>query len=151
MKKLFLIVAITTTLAACTSNGNPRAGIFNSLACGGEVEGYTPVDVEYGDSFLRIKAKSKLWRQTEFRVRLKPKSHRDDPVNYENVKVTISGKSTDPDSSWIMGSGESSTATDGIIVAGCVPKDAPDGTIYFFDVTVAEVGQLDPRAEVVHK
>jgi hypothetical protein len=151
MKKIFLLVAAWSLLSACVANGVPRSMTFVSTVCGEEVRGYTPLKIEYGDSFIRVKAKSKIWKKTEFRATLSPKRDSDDAINYDDVSVTITGKATDsPASDWISGTGTfNNTENQGHeILLGCVPNALP-GKVYFFDVVVEEVGRLDPRAEVV--
>lgn len=149
MKRTTIVILLSFLLVACATDGRPQKKNFTSTRCGGEIDGLTAVGVKYGDSRLQARSRSDVRRRTEFRARLKPIINSGDPVNYENVTVTITGKTSDPDSSWISGSGTFSTATDHEIVLGCVPGGAPFGKVYAFDIVVDTVGTLDPRAEVV--
>ena len=90
-------------------------------------------------------------------MRLKPQNNSQYAVNYDSALVTVTGVSTKgtvtgSNASWISASDTyTGTAANGyILIAGCVPADAEVEDFYLFEVTVANLGKLDPRAEVVN-
>ncbi len=130
-------------------------GLFNSAACGGEVEGYTWTAVAYGDSKMLVVPLSHIKNNTEWRFILKPVNLSTDPplADYDNATVTITGKTAAD--AWINTAGPGNTlitgnfATNNTLTA-CV-KGLPNtdvGTDYSYIVDIVSVGRLDPRGRV---
>lgn len=149
MQRIILILLALTALAACSSNGKPQKLSVHSVACNGPIHGFTMTSIHYGDSRVIVLPVSKVRAGTEFRILLVPK-HRSktDLIDFKTVDVAVSGKPGP--SAWISGNGTFNTSNHGMIVVGCVPPGAVPPTTYEYMVKIAGVGQLDPRANVVH-
>jgi hypothetical protein len=151
MKKTILILLLAPFIASCAVNGFPSIGEFASSNCGGSVKGKTDTKLKYGkqnkQEFIEMKWKSFVGRDAEFRISLKPKK------GYESNVVKIIGKKGElPNGSstpyvWLNATGSAADFDNGTIVL-CVPGDVPIGTEYKFDVEIADIGEMDPRAEV---
>jgi len=153
MKNIFLLLVMTTALAACASNGKPAKVSITDSDCGDSTRGRTGTDLKYGKDDIDMKWKSHVYKDSEFRIKLKPEK------DYDGKKVKIVGISssvtTGPGSSfdWLdieKSAKELKDAGEKAVLVLCVPKDAPKGTDYKFDVIIEDVGELDPRVEVVN-
>lgn len=152
-KTIFLLVALAA-LTACAANGKPiKKDIASSATpCAGGVKGKTDTDLKYGKDDIDIKWKSQVGENTEFRIKLKPKS------GYEGNKVEIIGKrGTLPGGAstpytWLnikKSAKELEDAGKKPVLVLCVPENIPVGTEYKFDVDIEGIGDLDPRVAVI--
>lgn len=134
IEKAMILALLTATLAACATPGKFSESRSISAECPG---GSAFVNVDYGDSFLKVNAvaNTQLGGALEFRLRGLP--------GYEDHLVTISGKA--PKDNWISASGSESGRDNKLIV--CVPPDL-DPDSYYYLVQVEDVGTLDPRVDV---
>lgn len=153
MKKIFLLLVVTMALAACVFNGEPRKVSITDSTCGDSTRGRTDTKLKYGKDGIEMKAKSRVHDNTEFRIKLKPKE------GFESKKVKIVGISgTLPDSvgggstafDWLDIEKSAKEAGEKAILTLCVPPEIPAHTVYKFDVEIEDLGQLDPRVEVVN-
>lgn len=132
--KVMILALLTATLAGCATPGNFSESRSISAQCPG---GSAFVNVDYGDSYLKVNAVANTQRggALEFRLRGLP--------GYEDHLVTISGKAAKD--AWISASGSENDRDNKLIV--CVPPDLePDS--YYYLVRVEDVGTLDPRVDV---
>jgi hypothetical protein len=144
---MIAVFALPLLLSGCALEGEHSASykVKNLDKCG---EGGTWVNVRYGDSQLKVKSKIKVQKGSGIEFRLKPDKKQSDPVDYENVKVTISGKTKDENgnpitkNNWINVAGN---AKDDGTLAVCADVDIGD---YEYLVEVEGVGTLDPRVNV---
>jgi hypothetical protein len=146
MRNLLLIGLIPLLLMACTSEGKySKSNTFDiKEECG---DAGTWVRVHYGDSQLKVKPKVHLKKGSAWEFRLKPKIKATDPVDYNKMEVTILGKKSDPDASWIDISGTFEKSGGSLVL--CVdPDQKEDLKTYEYFVHVEEIGTLDPRADV---
>jgi len=133
--KRIIVIAITASLCACVTPGQ-----FYSTSspnqCNGK--GKVDLDVKYGDSKIDITPKIDIGQGGEIIVRLKADK------GYENTKVIFDGKTGDDkwlDKEMTAGNGKKQ-------IWICVdPNQAPGE--YRFNVEVAGVGTIDPRAIVI--
>ncbi|NNC77298.1 MAG: hypothetical protein HKN77_04995 [Woeseiaceae bacterium] len=139
MKPIFLVIFFALAASSCAQLDTL------SMTCGG-TSGYQATKITYGDSQIKVKPKSFGKNNKELQFRLDPKSDNTDERDYKTVKVTVKGKASDPNSSWINGSSTFNSAN--VFFAGCVPANAPEDTVYKYIVTVEHVGELDPRVQV---
>ncbi len=108
---LLTVVATTALLASCVT-------VSTAANCSGQAR---QVTIHYGDSEIRVTPPViNLKRQEELRFRLKPDKKASDEVDYDTVLVTIKGKETDPDASWIDASGTYKDS--GGYLGVCVPS-----------------------------
>ena len=144
MRKLTLLLVTPLLLMACATEGKfSTANKFETLEdC---EDGGTYVRVYYEDSSLKIKPKINVKRGTGLEFRLKPKNSVGAPVDYEKMLVTIEGKSGGSSDDWIDVSGSFESSGGSLIL--CVPAGTTPG-IYQYSVSVEQLGQLDPRANV---
>lgn len=147
MKRIMPILLVAVIATAC--DGTFRARPFESSVCGERVAGYTATFVAYGDSHLVVIPLSTISVDTEWRFILRPTdiSKADPGLPLREKLVTISGKDS-PRDDWINVSGTyTGTSSDKHTLRLCVrPTVAAD--TYYYIVNVADVGQLDPRADV---
>lgn len=132
--KAMMLALLTAALAGCATAGKFSESRSISAQC---PDGSAFVNVDYGDSFLKVNAiaNTKRGGALEFRLNARP--------GYEDHLVTISGKAAKD--AWISASGNENGRDDKLIV--CVPPDLePDS--YYYLVRVEEVGTLDPRVDV---
>jgi hypothetical protein len=132
-------------LTACVIPGDTVPS-DNPLTC--TDSGKTTVNIFYGDSQLKVSPQVvRVHKNKMIQFALHPqKAPATDPegVDYDEVTVTVTGKKTD--GNWLNVSGDSKS---GKKLQVCAPD--PGGVkvvTYEYMVTVQEVGQLDPRAEV---
>lgn len=128
--------------AGCANEGRfITSSVPNS--CGST--GHTFVFIKYGDSHIAAKAVIKVRPGKELQYRLVP--DRGHANNYEEALVTITSKSppNPPDGTWVQAAG-SYDASAGVLKV-CVPED-PEADEYYYAIDVANVGELDPMAEV---
>lgn len=151
MKKIFLLLVVTTVLAACVSNGKPTEVSITDSTCGDSITGRTDTKLKYGDDDIDMKWKSHVRKDTEFRIKLKPRD------GYEGKKVKIVGISSTVGAGagssfdWLnieKSAKELKDAGKKAILVLCVPADVPVGTEYKFDVIIEDIGRYDPRVEV---
>jgi len=145
MRKLILLLVTPLLLMACATEGKfSTSNKFETLAdCH---DGGTYVKVHYEDSYLKIKPKINVKRGTGLEFRLKPKNSVGAPVNYEEMEVTIEGKPGGLSAAWINVSGSFKNSPGGSLFI-CIPDGTAEGT-YHYSVSVEQLGQLDPRADV---
>jgi hypothetical protein len=151
MKKTILILLLAPFIASCAVNGFPTIGEVASSTCGGSVKGKTDTMLKYGKQkeheFMEMKWKSFVGSDAEFRIVLKPKK------GFESNVVKIIGKSgklpdgTGTPYAWLNASGSAADFDNSTIVL-CVPGNVAIGTEYKFDVEIADIGEMDPRARV---
>ena len=123
------------------------AGFTQSSYCEGPRS--NRVQIHYGDSELTVTPKvAKVRRKGDFALRLRPKKDANDPhgVDYDAVDVTVVGKTAD-DKVWIHSQTESYDSAANHEIVYCVPSDQAD-KVYYYEITVAQVGKLDPRVDV---
>lgn len=152
MKRTTLLIIATVALAGCASDGSFRSGTFFSEVCDPPrvVQGFTLTAIHYGDSRLIVIPISKIKVNSEFRFILVPKRRSDtDEVVFSEQTVSISSDDDDDagetEPGWLEVEG---TASDDGTLALCVPESVARNR-YKYDVVVTEVGQLDPRADVI--
>jgi hypothetical protein len=129
-------------LVGCATEGKFSTYTKSPLAAC--ARGATFVNVHYGDSEISAHAIAQVKVDGVFLFRLAPRKRQSDQVNYDDMLVTITGKSSDPNASWINVSGK---YEDSKVLAICVPSDIDEGTYEYF-IEVEKVGKLDPRADV---
>jgi hypothetical protein len=130
------VVAVTALLGSCTT-------VTTMASCSGPAR---QVTIFYGDSEIRVAPPViKLARQEELRFRLQPDKKASDEVDFDTVLVTVKGKESDPDASWIDASGTYKDS--GGYLGVCVPSGQAHKT-YRYYVDVNTVGKIDPRARV---
>ena len=142
MKVRFLVILAAGAMTGCTTT------TAFTTTCGG-TSGFPATHIKYGDSQIVVQAKSNVRVDREFHFKLMPDRKPGDPVDYRDVLVTVSGK--DAASSWISGSATFNTAPGAAhtFFGGCVPSTSVVGDVFTYDVKIQDVGNLDPRAEVV--
>ena len=150
MKNLLIALVLAVLVWGCSSDGNFRKGVFTSTACGGEeFSGFTMTAIHYGDSRIIVLPISAIEPNSEFRFLLVPKKRRDTDIhNFEKMDVSISSDDDDGDAepNWLQVNGNHDD--DGPMLTLCVPATLSK-TQYKYDVVVENVGQLDPRADVI--
>jgi len=130
-------------LASCAKEGKfLTSGLPNS--CGST--GHTFVFIKYGDSHIAAKAVIRVRPGKELQYRLVP-DRGSSPIDYEDSVVTITSKvpPNPADGTWVETNG--SYDSSGGVLKVCVPT-APTATSYYYKIDVADVGELDPRADV---
>lgn len=150
-KKTIGLLFVLTLLTGCASEGK---FISDHLPNSCDSKGYTFVVINYGDGYLWTKAVIKVRPGAELQYHLKPGS-KTDLVKFRDMEVTIAGKdapvppfpSPPSDDSWLDASG--SYTDDGSVWKVCVPKE-PEGDKYYYTITVENLGQIDPRADIEH-
>lgn len=144
MQKLLLILIVPFFLTACATEG--QYSIHNTFDALEDCdEGGTLVRVYYGDSYLKIKSRISVKTGTGLKFDLNPNKKRSDLVDYEDMLVTIEAKTTDPDAGWIDVSGTYNDSAGALYV--CAETDPG---VYYYLVKVEEIGELDPRADVIN-
>ncbi len=103
--------------------------------CDGQTPG-PPITIHFDDSKLFVTPPSKPVKKGKF-VRVNTIN----PSSMDSYDVTISSNT-----SWLNASGEKSNGT--IPMEICVPEDEDTGS-FKYQVEVANIGQLDPRVEVI--
>jgi hypothetical protein len=154
MPRISLMLLIAVLAAGCV-DGRFHKKAFTSPDCGA-VTGYTYTGIVYGDSKLVVIPISNIQPGTEWRFYLKPIIQTGDPDDYNTVNVKITGKDpADPPApadanNWISTDGDYASAGTGRLryITECVPPTVAVGDKFQFMVEVAEVGELDPRANV---
>lgn len=140
MKRIILMLVSTMMLSGC-------AALTQSSYCEGPRA--NRVQIHYGDSELTVTPRIANVHQTgDFVLKLMPRKRSDDPdgVDYNTVEVTVVGKTAD-DKVWILEKTESYDSAEDHQIVYCVPENQ-ELKVYEYEVTVAEVGKLDPRARV---
>lgn len=138
MKRTILLLLISFSLGACVTT--PREG------CKG-AKSPRQATVHYGDSTLRVTPPVLYVKRTsDFTVKLNPSTTGGPKgINYENVTVTVVGKSEEEsgvDNSWI--DKKTASGKNGEMF-WCAPDEVEE---YYYEVTVDDVGKLDPRVNV---
>ena len=139
MSRTILMLLTTMLVSGCAE--------FTKSTCEGPRS--NRVKIHYGDSELTVTPKVANVRQNgDFVLKLKPNKRANDPagVDYDAVDVTVVGK-TDDDKVWIFSQTESYNSATGHEIVYCVPPDQAV-KVYYYEITVAKVGKLDPRARV---
>lgn len=152
MIRLIVALGIASALAAC--DGTFRTKSFSSTTCGTAVVpipviGYTITGIHYGDSRLIVLPVSQIKPNSEFHFRLIPKVRtKSDQHNYQQMQVAITSADDDGDTpaNWLHVDGTYND--DNRVLVACIPPTLTKSE-YKFMVTVQEVGQLDPRADVI--
>ena len=134
MGKALLLSVLAVTLTACATPGEYSASRSISTQC---ADGSTFVNVDYGDSNIRVNPVANVKRNGALEFRLRADQ------GYEDKLVTISGKAAKD--GWISASGSDDGRDNKLIV--CIPSAQAEGTYYYL-VRVEDVGTLDPRANV---
>ena len=140
MSRTILMLLTTMLVSGC-------AGFTQSTYCEGPRS--NRVTIHYGDSELTVTPKvAKVRQKGDFVLKLKPNKRANDPagVNYDVVDVTVVGKTAD-DKVWIPSQTESYNSAANHEIVYCVPSNQAV-KVYYYEVTVAKVGKLDPRARV---
>jgi hypothetical protein len=148
MTRTILMLCGILLMAGCETEG---AFINKNVPNTCNSKGFTFVLINYGDGMLSTKAIAKVRPGRELQYRLVP--GRDSSlVDYSAALVTITGKAASgpfpvppADDAWLDASG-SFDGTGGEMKV-CVP-DNPVGSSYYYEITVENVGKLDPRADV---
>lgn len=140
MKQIAIFLLAGIALTSCTIPGKL---VINNVpnTCGGTGHSFTWI--KYGDSHLGALAYTQIGRKSEWRFRLQP----DMKGNYEDKLVTISAKPGGAPQPWLSISGKFSSKK---ILVLCVPDTLTKGTTIDYMIEVEDVGELDPRAEVVN-
>ena len=148
MTRTILMLCSILVMAGCETEG---AFINNSLDNSCSSKGYTFVFIHYGDGRLATKPVAKVRPGRELQYRLMPGPD-SSLVDYSDMLVTITGKAASgpfpappADDAWLDASG-SFDSTGGEMKV-CVPTN-PQGASYFYEITVENVGKIDPRADV---
>lgn len=129
-----ILSATAALLASCTT----MSTLEN---CGGQAR---QVTIHYGDSEIRVTPPViELQRADELKFRLRPDKKASDEVDYDAVMVKVYGKTADDDWIDVSGSSDSTGGSMGV----CVPSNQARDT-YRYYVEVANVGKIDPRADV---
>lgn len=158
-------ITILILLGACLVSGCATDGRYSASrefrltgASLGECDGTggTPVKLHYGftgnsstaDNRIRMRGLVHLQTGEIFAIELKPKGNKAifENVDFEDVKVTISGKRAKD--KWLSAGPASynDTAPDHEMTI-CVPSDL-DPDHYYYNVEIEMTGSLDPRADV---
>jgi len=141
MRNLLLILFTPFFLTACVTG--PQASVDDCPRPGSK-----QVIIHYGDSKIRVTPafvkNVKLGSKLNFK--LEAENNASDPagIDYEEVKVTIQGK-TSEGRTWLWVAGTEDA--DGTLSV-CAPRDVSKVGVYEYLVHVDTVGQLDPRADV---
>lgn len=140
MRKLLLILFTPFVVTAC--GPGPYALVDTCPVAGSKL-----VTVHYGDSQIKVTpANVKIHQGKMLNFKLNGENKAGDPVSvdYEDVAVTIMGKTTEGKSwLWVVGS-ENATGT----LSVCAPEGEDREVEYSYLVKVDKVGVLDPRATV---
>lgn len=148
MTRTILLLCSILLMAGCETEG---AFINSSLPNSCSSSGYTFVLIHYGDGRLATipVANVRAGRELQYRLMPGPDSSL---VDYSNMLVTITGKAASgpfpappADNAWLNAS-NTFDITGGVMKV-CVPAN-PLGTSYFYEITVENVGKIDPRADV---
>lgn len=141
------VMAVGLSVAGCPLNGggDPATG----YAVGDCPADKQDVTITYGvnaggKSELTIKEKVQVKPDGAVVFKLDPKSAGSDVPDFGTYVVTVKGKATDPNSSWISDSDSYDNNPELVV---CVPQGQPEG-IYQYEVEVAGFGMLDPRLDV---
>ena len=140
MRQIMTVILIAMLFSGCAGNGKL---ILSSTpnTCGSV--GHTITWIKYGDSHLGALALSDIGRSAEWRFRLIPDGG-SGPNSYSNKLVTITGEP--PDNTWLSVSGQHSSDP---VLTLCIPASLTVGTDVKYMINVKDVGELDPRADVV--
>lgn len=177
MKIIISVLVFSVLLTGCV-NGRFHKSSITSAACGGPVDGYTYTLVTYGNGTLIVIPVSKVHKNTEWRFYLYPIDKLGGPSAYGDSTVTIVGKAAgdavlDPTgttlvpyafplptpgvgNNWINASGIFNSgavnSAEGTgrkrYIATCVPTDVQKDQEWHFQVTIDDVGEVDPRGRI---
>jgi hypothetical protein len=166
MRKLLAIISVSVLFSGCCTmiDGAFCDKPFNSVACGGDVDGYTHTAIAYGDGKLMVKPISTIKANSEWRFYLVPLDNLGGKTPPDNASITIKGQDpADPeiasvlasasgaDNKWIDTSGDYDTAARlGKIryLVECTPATLLPGDEHKFEITIDGIGTLDPRGHV---
>lgn len=143
MKRTASYIACAFVIAGCASSAQPM-GPSGKNDCDGDVNNRTMFKIGYGDSYLEADPKKNAKRMGEIVYKLEPRTNQPSGIDYTGVVVTIEGK-RNPEDQWLNKVAAAGNGSNKIFI--CVPPDLPYGE-YGFNVTVAEVGTIDPRVNV---
>lgn len=133
MSKLLLILPAVAILGGCTTT-------LPSIGACTNAKGVTPINITYQQQNNMVKVQVAPHRADVDRgdlIRFK--------INGNLGKtVSVKGKETDPDASWITGNG-----TSGEFYV-CVPITTIKDQVYSYEVDVDEIGFLDPEVRVLN-
>ena len=155
MRRITAILLATLIIAGC--DGTFRTRPFFSDVCNKDVTGYTGTASLYADAKLVVIPISEIRADTEWRFILEPRLLRsaNSTEDFKDKQVTITGKRAED--AWINSAGPGGNQIQGTfnsatnnMLAACVniPVNTPEGTEYYYEVNVVDVGTLDPRARV---
>ena len=131
-----LVACAMTPIGDCEGPGSPRKATLH-----------------YGDSELRVTPPVlKINKLSDFQLQLDASNARGPKgIDYSTLTVTVVGKpaiETGVDSSWIFS--QSGEESDGPFI-WCAPdpgKEPGEYTEFYYEITVADLGELDPRVNV---
>jgi hypothetical protein len=153
MRTTILLITAALLTAGCAANGVPTGNTIAAAntSCSGGASGRTDTKLKYKKDDIEMKWKSHVTDDSEFRIKLKPRTkYRDSLVKIVGVSGTLPNGNPTPHA-WLDIKGTYNglkQSTGKAIFVLCVP-DVPEGTIYKFDVDIPDIGILDPRVEVV--
>ncbi|MDX1404776.1 MAG: hypothetical protein R3192_09570 [Woeseiaceae bacterium] len=138
MTRTILVLLASFSMVACVTT--PREGCVGARNA-------RQATIHYGDSELRVTPPVlNVKRTSDFTVKLNPSNARGpNGIDYANVTVTVVGKPEDEyqvNNSWIV---EKSASGKNGEMYWCAPNTVD---VYYYEVTVDEVGMLDPRVDV---
>jgi hypothetical protein len=138
MKRICLLVSALATFTGCAKEGQL---ILDSAANKCDNNGYTFTAIHYGDSRIVVLPLSNIGAGYEWRFHLLPQPGGMGADAYKDSLVTVTGGAG---GEWLNTSGKYNL---GSVITICVPLSAA-GSEFKYDVTVVDVGMLDPRAKV---
>lgn len=141
MKNLSSLLLALFMFAGCATDGMPVRD-NNATTC--ENKGLvTRTNIQYGDSRLFVTPLSHIRRGYEWTFNLVPQQSNGDPADYPDSEVIIKGDASAP---WLDLKGRNK---ENRTLTICVPANLDPESEFKFDVTVENVGYLDPRAKVL--
>ena len=155
MKKIFLLLTVSLTLAACasTSDSVTTSQCTDAKVPPGDTFVRYKVD-EDGDFSVTMKLKHNVHSDSAFKIKLIAQGNESDDVviTTKGVSVTLPDSTLGAPSlvKWLDGSGSfNSTTGDQHHIILCVPDDAQKGSSYKYDIYIGDIGRIDPRVDVM--
>jgi len=141
---LSVLAAAVGSLAGCVT---PPDLSETDVTCAVDPSNLKPHEITYGvknkKTALEVKEKVEVKQNTALVFKLKPKGSNKNGVNYDDVYVTVVGK-TATDQVWLN---SKKAKGDDSLIAYCAPSVDAD-TTYEYEVHVDGLGMLDPRVDV---